>query len=43
MGNREINFTTSVKMNWGNYFCHCGVTAGPVIDESESAYEMNIH
>lgn len=37
--NREINFNTSVKMN----FCHCGVTAGRVIDESSSAYEMNIH
>lgn len=41
--NKEINFNTSVKTNWGNYFCHCGVTAGPVINVSGFAYEMNVH
>lgn len=34
MRNREINFNPSVEMNWGYHFCHYGVTAGLVIDES---------
>lgn len=41
--NREINFNISVKTNWGGYFCHCGVTADPVIVEFESANKMNIY
>lgn len=43
MRNREINFNISVKTNWGGYFCHCGVTADPVIVEFESANKMNIY
>lgn len=40
MRNREINFNTSVKMNWGNSFCHCSITAGSVTGETLRLKQM---